>query len=586
MSFFRVNQEVEQPRRRNRGCMTSIIIFLVIYLALSALLGASMGSMFETPETKLEDNTVYRLEMKGEVVEQAPEQNPYEALMQDIPGFSDNYTAKVGLDELISNIRLAKTDDRIKGIYLDGGALQIGLASAKELREALVDFKTSGKFLIAYAENYGEMNYYIASAADQVYINPVGMLEWHGFGAIKLYYPRLMEKLGIKMNVLKVGTFKSAVEPFFCTKMSDADKKQTMQYLNGAWAEVCQAVGQSRGISVEQLNAYADELMELMPQQQYLEYHFVDSLVYSYDMKAIISELVGTADYKTQTTAKLSAVKREKTKAENEIAVLYAAGEITDETGEGIVGKKMLKTIQKIAKEDKIKAVVLRVNSPGGSANASEQIWYAVQTLREKGLPVVVSMGDYAASGGYYISCGADYIFAEPTTLTGSIGIFGLVPDVSGLRDKVGIDIDGVGTNKFSASHMVFSGMDGEMHQKMQSMVERGYDLFTQRCADGRHMTQEEIKAIGEGRVWLGSDAVEIGLVDSLGNLDDAINKAAEMAGIEHYIMAYYPEKVDFLDELIKALDNTTEEEKLMMRLKERFSKERIMALMPEQIIL
>ncbi len=584
MCFFRRNQE-EVPPRRKHGCLYTLLVFFGLYLLLCGIIGASMGSMFSSPETKLEDQTVYRLQMKGQVVEQAAEENPFEVVLADMPGMSGRMQETVGLDDLISNIRLAKTDNRIKGIYLDGGAFDIGMASAKELREALLDFKTSGKFLVAYADAYYGHNYYIASVADRLYFNPVGELTWHGFAAVKLYYPRLMEKIGVKMNVLKVGTFKSAVEPYLLTSMSEADKMQTMQFLSGAWNIVCQGVGDSRHISVDVLNNYADELMELQPAEKYLQYGLVDSLVHQYDMDNVLRELAGTKDYHLLSTAKMAGVKRDKLKAEDEIAVLYAEGEITDDSGEGIVGTDMLKTIRKIAKNDDVKAVVLRVNSPGGSANASEQIWYAIQTLRQKGLPVVVSMGDYAASGGYYISCGADYIYAEPNTLTGSIGIFGLVPDFSALRDKVGVDIDAVGTNKFSTSAMQLKGMSNDERQLMQSMVERGYDLFTSRCADGRHMSQEDIKKIGEGRVWLGQDAVQIGLVDALGNLDDAIVKAAELANVEHYTMTYYPEKKDFLEELLLSLDNTTEEERLMMRLKARFAEPRVMALMPEQVI-
>lgn len=543
-----------------------------------------MESMFSTAPVKLQNETVYRLKMSGTVVEHVGEENLFAGLINGLSS-SAQYDEVVGLDDLIANIRLAKTDDRVRGIWLDGGSFNIGMASAKELREALVDFKTSGKFLIAYAEHYGEINYYIATAADSIYLNPVGDVEWHGFAAIKLYYPRLMEKLGIKMNILKVGTFKSAVEPYFCTEMSDADKRQTMQYLNGAWQVLCQGVEAGRHIPVEQLNSYADSLMELQPQEKYLEYRFVDRLAYAYDMDSIVRTLMGTKDYHVLSTYDMTNVERDNAKADAQIAVLYADGEITDETGDGIVGKEMLKTIKSIAKDDDIKAVVLRVNSPGGSANASEQIWHAVQSLRQKGLPVVVSMGDYAASGGYYISCGADYIFAEPNTLTGSIGIFGLVPDVSELRDKVGIDIDAVGTNKYAASHMILKGMTNDEHRMMQSMVERGYELFTSRCAEGRHMPQDSVKRIGEGRVWLGMDALRIGLVDELGGLDNAILKAAKLAGIEHYTMAYYPKKKDFMEELLKSLEHTTEEERLLMRIRERCSQPRIMALMPEQII-
>jgi len=585
MKLFNQNSTEQQPRHRNHGCLFSILIFCAIYLALSIIMGASMGSMFSTMETKLHDNTIYRLEMKGTVVEQAPQANPFEQILQQLPYGAGDYEQSVGLDELISNIRLAKTDDHIKGIYLDGGAFQIGLAAAKELREELQDFKQSGKFLIAHADNYGELNYYIASVADHIYMSPVGMLEWHGFGAIKLYYPRLMTKLGIKMNVLKVGTYKSAVEPFICTEMSKADKKQTLQYISSAWQVVCESVAQSRNLSVEQLNAYADELIELQPQEKYLSYNLVDSLVYSYDMPAVLSELAGTEDYKLEKTSSLTTVKRESSKTDSVVAVLYAQGEITDEEGEGIVAKDMLKTIHKIAKNDQVKAVVFRVNSPGGSATASEQIWYAISQLQAKGLPVVVSMGDYAASGGYYISCGANYIYAEPTTLTGSIGIFGLVPDFSSLRNRIGVDIDGVGTNKYSASHMLLKGMTSDEYQLMQSMVERGYDLFTSRCAEGRQMPQDAIKQIGEGRVWIGQDAVQIGLVDELGGIDEAIIKAAELAGVEHYTMAYYPEKKDFMEELLKSLDNSTDEEKMMAKLKTLFSEQRLMALMPDKII-
>jgi len=584
MRLFQSNSE-QQPRRKNHGCLFTILIFCVIYLAMTLIMGASMESMFSTPETKLSDNSVYRLEMRGLVVEQAPEANPFEQLMQDLPYGAGDYEQTVGLDDLISNIRLAKTDDRIKGIWLDGGAFQIGLASAKALRDELLSFKQSGKFLVAQADNYGELNYYIASVADQVYMSPTGMLEWHGFGSVKLYYPRLLAKLGIQMNVLKVGTFKSAVEPYINTHMSEADKQQTLQYINSAWQVVRQGVAQSRGLSATALNAYADELMELQPQTKYVQYGLVDSLVYNYDMKAILRELTGTEDYKTIKTSALAAVKRPSTKADNAIAVLYAEGEITDIEGDGIVGKEMTKTIHKIAKNDKVKAVVFRVNSPGGSADASEQIWYAIQQLRAKGLPVVVSMGDYAASGGYYISCGANYIYAEPTTLTGSIGIFGLVPDISGLRNRIGIDIDGVGTNKFSTSHMLLKGMTKDEHQLMQAMVERGYDLFTQRCATGRGMSQNAIKQIGEGRVWIGQDALEIGLVDAMGNMDDAIVKAAELANIEHYTLTYYPEKKDFWEELLKSMDDTTDEEKILAKFKARFSKQRIMALMPDVLI-
>ena len=324
--------------------------------------------------------------------------------------------------------------------------------------------------------------------------------------------------------------------------------------------------------------------MSLQPQCKYIEYGLVDTLVYVQDMDSALRIYAGTKDYKVLSTSKMNHVKRVENTATDKVAVLYAEGGIVDEGSDGIVEGKILKTIKKIHEDENVKAVVLRVNSPGGSADASEQIWHAIKTLQEKGLPVVVSMGDYAASGGYYISCCADYIYAEPTTLTGSIGIFGTVPNFSKLLNKVGFDVDGVSTNKHSAltTNAVFKGMNPQEMALMQSMVERGYDLFTRRCAEGRGMTQDAIKKIGEGRVWLGKDALEIGLVDSLGNINDAISKAAELATLGEYAISYYPEKTDPFEEMIKMFDNTTPEEKLMIKVREFASKPRIMALMPE----
>ena len=389
------------------------------------------------------------------------------------------------------------------------------------------------------------------------------------------------------MQILKVGTFKSAVEPYFRTSMSDADRKQTEQYLGGIWSEVKAAVAVQRNLTMEQLDAYADECMSLQPQHKYVDYGFVDTLVYVQDMDTVLRMYAGTKDYKTVSNSSMTNVERAENTATDKIAVLYAEGQIYDSGNEGIVEDKVLKQIKTIHKDDAVKAVVLRVNSPGGSADASEQIWHAVKTLQEKGLPVVVSMGDYAASGGYYISCCADYIFAEPTTLTGSIGIFGTVPNISKLREKVGLDIDGVTTNKHAAlqTNAIYKGMNPQEYALMQSMVERGYDLFTNRCAEGRGVSQQEIKKIGEGRVWLGKDALNIGLVDELGNINQAIAKAAELAGLGQYAIVDYPEKTDPFEELLKMFDTTTPEERLVMKMREFASQPRIMALTPEVTI-
>ena len=581
MAIFVKNEG--EPRKK-MGCLGKTLVGIVVYFGICFLFGLMMGDMMSTPATKLEENTIYRIDLKGKLVEQAGEENPFDALFAEMYGQS---TSTVGLSDLLSNIALAKDNDKILGIYLKGGSLSAGPASAKALRDALLDFKQSGKFVIAYADSYSQTNYYIASVADKMFFNPVGSLAWDGLTAQKEYYTRLFEKIGIEMQILKVGTFKSAVEPYFRTSMSDADRKQTEQYLGGIWSEMKSAVGQSRQIATEQLHAYADECMSLQPQEKYLTYNFVDSLVYIQEMDSILRTYAGTKDYKQLSNSKMTNVERSENKAKDKVAVLYAEGAISDAGAEGIVEGKILKTIKKIYKDDDVKAVVFRVNSPGGSADASEQIWHAMKMLQDKGLPVVVSMGDYAASGGYYISCNADYIYAEPTTLTGSIGIFGTVPNINKLREKVGLDIDGVSTNKHSALNVnaIYRGMNPQETALMQNMVERGYDLFTRRCADGRGMSQDEIKKIGEGRVWLGKDALEIGLVDSLGNINDAIAKAVELAELGDYQLVSYPEKKDPFEEMLKMFDSTTPEERLIMQVREFAAKPRIMALMPEVTI-
>lgn len=582
MKLFVKNND-EQPRKK-MGCLGKTIIGIGVYFGFCFLLGLLMGDAFSTPKTTLEENTIYRIDLSGVLVDHAAEENPFDAVLGEMYGQT---TTTVGLNDLLSNIALAKDNDKILGIYLRGGSLSAGPASAKALRDALLDFKQSGKFIIAYSDSYTQTNYYIASVADKMYFNTVGTLMWDGMSAQKEYYTRIFDKIGIEMQILKVGTFKSAVEPYFRTSMSDADRKQTEQYLGGIWSEVKAAVAVQRNLTMEQLDAYADECMSLQPQHKYVDYGFVDTLVYVQDMDTVLRMYAGTKDYKTVSNSSMTNVERAENTATDKIAVLYAEGQIYDSGSEGIVEDKVLKQIKTIHKDDAVKAVVLRVNSPGGSADASEQIWHAVKTLQEKGLPVVVSMGDYAASGGYYISCCADYIFAEPTTLTGSIGIFGTVPNISKLREKVGLDIDGVTTNKHAAlqTNAIYKGMNPQEYALMQSMVERGYDLFTNRCAEGRGVSQQEIKKIGEGRVWLGKDALNIGLVDELGNINQAIAKAAELAGLGQYAIVDYPEKTDPFEELLKMFDTTTPEERLVMKMREFASQPRIMALTPEVTI-
>ncbi|MBQ5388445.1 MAG: signal peptide peptidase SppA [Paludibacteraceae bacterium] len=573
-----------QPRQK-LGCFGKTLIGIGIYFLVCALFSWILGDTLSTPKTTLEENTVYRIDMSGELVEQAAEDNPMNLVMAEMTG--KDILTQVGLNDLLSNIALAKNNDKVLGIYLRGGELAAAPASAKALRDALLDFKESGKFVIAYADSYTQTNYYIVSVADKIYLNAVGSVAWDGLSAQKMYYTRLMEKVGVEMQILKVGTFKSAVEPYFRTSMSAEDRKQTEQYLNGIWEEMRSAVAQSRQLTSAQLDKYANEGMSVQPYENYVAYGLVDTLVYVQDMDTVLRQYTGTKDYKVLSHSKMTNVERAKVDAKDKVAVIYAEGQIFDGGDQGITDTEMIKIVNKIHKDEDVKAVVLRVNSPGGSADASEQIWHAVTTLQAKGMPVVVSMGDYAASGGYYISCAADYIYAEPTTLTGSIGIFGTVPNFKKIREKVGIDMDAVSTHKYSTmtTGMVYRGMSKDEHAIMQSMVERGYDLFTSRCADGRGMTQDAIKAVGEGRVWLGKDAVKLGLVDELGNINSAIQKAAELAELQAYQLSYYPEKKDPLQELLKMLDNSTPEERLIMNIREFASEARIMALMPEVTI-
>ncbi len=580
---MQVMNEQQQSQRRRGGCLRGCLIALIIYFGLSFILGLFLGDMFESPTVSLSDYSVYRLDLSGTLVEQGAKSNPFMDMLSDVPGY--DRTQSTGLDQIMDNIRLAEKDDKIKGIFLYDGSMSMSPASAKAIRDRLLLFKQrSGKWIIAYSNRYTTSNYYVATVADKMYFNPTGNIAWHGALAQKMYYTRLLEKLGVEMQILKVGTFKSAVEPYFRTSMSDADKEQSKRLIEGIWAEVRSGVSTSRGISQADLDSYAEEYMDVQSADKYIAYHLVDTLVYREDMDEILRIMSGSKDYKLMNNAKLSQVKRPEAKQPNRVAVLYAEGTIMgDEAMEGITAKNVLKQMKKIRKDDQVKAVVLRVNSPGGSADASEEIWHGVKTLQAKGLPVVVSMSDLAASGGYYISCGADYIFAEPTTLTGSIGIFGTIPNVNKLREKIGVDVDGITTHKHSAMevNMLMKGMNSEEQALMQAMIERGYDLFTRRCADGRHMSQDAIKQIAEGRVWLGSDAKELGLVDELGNIQDAINKAAELAGIESFDINYYPEAEDTLDQLLKAWGGApTDEEAMIARMKSLVKEPRVLMLM------
>lgn len=512
-------------------------------------LGSALAS--STPTTTAKPHSVYELELRGQVVEYQDENDKmaasFMAMLED-----DRYSI-YGLNDILANIREAKENPKIDGIYLHGGTMQMGYATAQALREALQDFRESGKFVIAYADNYGQNNYYVATAADSLFINEIGSLSWQGMGVNISFYTKMLEKLGVEMQVVKVGTFKSAVEPYILTKMSEPNKLQYNTLLDDIWTKISQDVAASRGIDVAQLNALADRNMLFEPQTEYLQNGLVDGLCYPQDIDQLLAKLTGTDDYELLDYDDMLGVRTMKPFAADKVAILYAEGEISDNGQDGIIGKKMVEAIDEIADDEDVKAVVFRVNSPGGSAYASEQIHHAISLLKQK-KPVVVSMGDYAASGGYYISCGANYIYAEPTTLTGSIGIFGLIPNVQKLTEKIGVSTDGVQTHQHAnlESDMIIRGMNAQEREMMQAEINRGYDLFTRRCAEGRGVSQDEIKKIGEGRVWSGTRAKEIGLVDEMGSINDALVKAAELANLDNYEVAEYPEPEDIWEKLLK----------------------------------
>lgn len=469
-------------------------------------------------------------------------------------------------------IRIAKDDDRIRGIYLEGGALAADYASCQALRRALVDFKSSKKFLVSYADQYTQGSYYLASVADKVWLNPSGMLDWHGIASQPVFYKELLEKIGVKMQVFKVGTFKSAVEPYILTEMSDANREQVTSYITDIWNVLVKDVAASRKLSADSLNAYADRYIALSPSTDFVKLGLVDSLTYIDGVRDRLRILSKQEKVTFVSPAEL-AMSDVPVKKAGHVAVYYAEGNIVDfsgTTGLGgdspeIVGDRVVEDLDKLMNDEDVKAVVLRINSGGGSAFASEKMWRAIQLLKAR-KPVVVSMGGLAASGGYYMSCGADYIFAEPTTLTGSIGIFGMIPDATGLMtEKLGLHFDVVKTNKsadFGAMGRPFNSAEAAA---MQGYVDSGYRLFLKRVADGRKMKPEEVDRIGQGRVWTGNQALANKLVDRLGGIDDAVAEAAKRAGIKDYSVESYPEKKDFMTRL---LEQTTGDDYLEEKLR------------------
>jgi len=531
------------------GVFLAFFIFFIIMISVAGALSSS------DKQYNLKENSLLKISLSGTIKEQTVDMPNL-----NIPGVPQNLNAgEQGLDDILKAIKKAKDNENIKGIYLEVGYLNTGFATSEEIRDALSDFKKSGKYIIAYADNYDKKEYFISTVADEIFINPNGLMNFGGLVATPVFFTDALQKLGIKVEVFKVGTFKSAVEPYINRKMSEENRLQTTEYLNGIWGHVLDKISTSRNIPVSKLNEIADK-NTLFEQIEILKANnLVDSLLYRYEVNEYLEK-----KHKVEKTKDLSIVTVKQlllTPDKNErfdqdkIAVLIAEGEIQDDGSEGIITSNILEDIEKIKEDEKIKGVVLRVNSPGGSAFASEQIWKAISELKKK-CPVVVSMGDLAASGGYYISCNANKIVASPNTLTGSIGIFGTFFIVDEFTKKIGLSFDVVKTNDMSDLGNLTRPMNDMEKAKIQNHINNGYELFVKRCAEGRGMKTDDIKKIAEGRVWTGKKAKELGLVDEIGNIDTAISIVAELAKVDSFRKVYYPEKKDFLTILMEELNS------------------------------
>lgn len=507
----------------------------------------------------VEKNSVFVLNLSGTISEQGSE-NP-------LSMFTGDNSLNSGLNDILSSIKKAKANDDIKGIYIEAGALMTNYATLQEIRNALADFRKSGKWIVAYGDFYTQGAYYVASVANKVYINPKGAIDWHGIGAQTMFYKDFMAKFGVKWEVVKVGTFKSATETFTEEKMSDANRLQTKTFIDGTWRNVCDAVSKSRGISVDSLNSYADSYLALQATETLVKAKMVDGMMYGDQVKDAVKKMMKLEkdDIQQLTLNDMLNVKDGKVEG-SEIAVYYAEGDIVQDpkaatmfgNNNYIASRKVCKDLEDLMNDDDVKAVVVRINSGGGDAYASEQMWHQMSELR-KVKPVVVSMGDYAASGAYYMSAPASWIVAQPNTLTGSIGIFAVIPDLSGLvTTKLGVRFDEVKTNRNSTfGNLMARPFNAEEKAMLQASVNRGYSLFRQRVAKGRRLSVESVEKIAQGRVWLATDALNIKLVDQLGGIDDAVKKAAQLAKLKDYYTSDYPATASWMDNLLNSMSSS-----------------------------
>jgi protease IV len=537
------------------------IVIIVTFLIMMGIVAAIVSSTEK--EVVIKDKSILEIKLDEAVVDRAPN-NPFENI--DFPMFAGS--KRLGLDQIISSIGKAKNEDKIKGIYLRLDNLMAGYSACEEIRTALKDFKKSGKFIYAYSEIYTQKAYYLASVADKVFINPEGMLMLTGIASGSSYFKNALEKLGIEMQVIRHGKFKAAVEPFLLDKMSPENREQIEVYIGSIWGNVVKEITTSRNIPVQKLNSIADENMTFRQSEALLSYNLVDSILYEDQVLDILRSKTNIKANKEISFVSLSdmksvVAKREgKGLAKDKIAVIYAAGEIgmggssSMSSDESIDGIALSKEIREARLDSSIKAIVLRVNSPGGSSLASELIWREVKLAADK-KPTVVSMGNLAASGGYYISCAADTIVANPTTITGSIGVFGLIPNTQELFEKkLGINFDVVKTNKLSDMPSTNRPLTVEERAIMQNMVEDVYTTFVNHVSEGRGLTYEQVDAIGQGRVWTGENALKLGLVDKLGDLNDAIEIAKNMAHLVNYRVVNLPKQKDPFEEIMEGFSS------------------------------
>ena len=530
--------------------LTTLIGFLILMMVFGAIVASTEKQVF------VENQSMLMLKLDRQIVDRAPK-DPFSEI--NLPGLEK--TRKIGLDDILVSIEKARTDDRIRCIYLDLSVINGGMAAVEEIRNSLLAFRdSSDKPIYAYGDMYDQMSFYLATVADKVVLNPKGVVDFRGLGGEVAFYKNALEKLGVEMQVVRHGKFKSAVEPFMLEKMSPENREQKMVYLSSMWNHMLKGISAERNIPVERLNELADRVMTFRKAEEVLATGLVDTLKYKDEVLDDLRKITGIASRKgiplvtASDYAKVPVKKEQKTPfSRNKIAVIYASGDIGMSMGsEGISGDKLSREIRKVRQDSSYKAIVLRIDSPGGSAYDSEVIWREVKLAAEE-KSVVASMGNVAASGGYYIACAANQIFAQPNTITGSIGIFGIIPNAGEfINEKLGITIDVVKTNAHSDMPSLTRPMSEFERDLMQNSIEEGYSLFVSRVADGRKMEPAAVDSIGQGRVWSGENALQIGLVDQLGGLDEAVAAAADLAGLENYRIVKLPELADPLTELLK----------------------------------